>query len=140
MKQCGICKKVMSNFSFYRCKKCKDGLQSACKECGRISSQKHAKANSNKFFKYTKERKEKFFKKFDEYKKKLVCNMCGEDRHYVLEFHHKDQNKKTGTIARIKQNCNWEQLMAEISICEVLCANCHREYHYNNKDTYSHKR
>ena len=140
MKKRTICKENKTNDSFYKCKKCKDGLQTLCKDCGRTAAKKHTQNNSKKFFEYTKERKRVFFIKYEEYKKKLSCNKCGDTRHYVLEFHHIDQDKKTGTISRIKQNCNWEQLMAEISICEVLCANCHREYHYNNKDTYSHKR
>lgn len=59
------------------------------------------------------------------------CQKCGEKRPYVLDFHHIDPSIKDGTVARIAANLNKkEDILIEIDKCIVLCANCHREFHY----------
>lgn len=71
---------------------------------------------------------------------KTKCVKCGETRHYVLEFHHVDPSQKENAISEIMQK-NWsisrkiEALNKEIAKCVLLCANCHREFHYNNTNT-----
>lgn len=74
---------------------------------------------------------------------KVRCAKCGDDRSYVLDFHHKDKNSKDFTIGQFKRG-NFTVLQSEIDKCVVLCANCHREFHHleteNNIDidTYLH--
>ena len=59
------------------------------------------------------------------------CAKCGENRGYVLDFHHKDPSIKDSTIARLTSNSNkLEDIQKEIEKCVVLCSNCHREFHY----------
>ena len=59
------------------------------------------------------------------------CAKCGENRSYVLDFHHKDPSIKDSTIARLTSNSNkLEDIQKEIEKCIVLCSNCHREFHY----------
>ena len=60
---------------------------------------------------------------------KECCIKCGEERPYVLDFHHKDKNEKEFTIGKMKKG-SLELLKNEIKKCVVLCANCHREFHY----------
>ena len=59
------------------------------------------------------------------------CAKCGESRGYVLDYHHIDPSSKDNTIARLTSN-NYEldKVYQEIEKCVVLCANCHREFHY----------
>ena len=64
------------------------------------------------------------------------CQKCGDDRGYVLDFHHLDPSVKEHTVARmISNNYRLDYTLQEIEKCVVLCANCHREFHYlANKD------
>lgn len=51
-----------------------------------------------------------------------------------LEFHHKDPSKKEVTLSRAVNN-GWsiERMEKEIAKCVVLCANCHRKLHYEER-------
>ena len=56
---------------------------------------------------------------------------CGEKRSYLLDFHHLDPTKKDSTVARLTSSSSSKQrIQDEIDKCIVLCANCHREFHY----------
>lgn len=61
-----------------------------------------------------------------------VCAKCGDTRQYVLDYHHKDPTIKEFTIGKLKKG-SLQVLQHEIDKCIVLCANCHREFHYFNK-------
>ena len=64
-------------------------------------------------------------------KSNCACAKCGETRGYVLDYHHVDPNEKDSTIARLTSNSTKiENVLEEVKKCIVLCANCHREYHY----------
>lgn len=64
---------------------------------------------------------------------RTCCAKCGDTRSYVLDFHHKDPDKKDFTIGALKKG-SYEVLQQEIDKCVVLCANCHREFHYFNSN------
>jgi len=62
--------------------------------------------------------------KIGEYRKKalsyygLTCNRCGYNQtEYVLEVHHKDRDRSNNALSNL----------------EVLCANCHKEEHLEDK-------
>lgn len=64
----------------------------------------------------------------------LVCRVCGEDHPAALDFHHKDPATKEYSVARMVTGpYNLEQLKAEVDKCEVLCSNCHRVLHWEEK-------
>ena len=56
------------------------------------------------------------------------CQECGEDRPWLLSFHHKDQNEKEFIIAK-KKSYRWSIIEKEILKCDLLCERCHREIH-----------
>lgn len=60
------------------------------------------------------------------------CKKCGDTRTWVLDFHHKNPSEKDFTVAKLKKS-NKDVIKQEIDKCIVLCANCHREFHYLNK-------
>ena len=60
------------------------------------------------------------------------CIRCGYHGFYgALEFHHIDPKSKTRDIGtQRKQNLQFEDWKEELDKCELVCANCHREIHY----------
>lgn len=65
----------------------------------------------------------------NKYKENLGCKKCGDKRFYLLDFHHTNANEKTITISKALKR-SLEFIMEEVKKCDVLCANCHREWHY----------
>ena len=57
------------------------------------------------------------------------CVKCGEQRLYVVDYHHVDPSKKSFDICK-KHEHGMVKLKNEILKCVCLCANCHREFHY----------
>lgn len=59
------------------------------------------------------------------------CKMCGYNKNIsAMEFHHRDPNVKEGQLdIRTLSNRSMDYIMSEISKCDLLCSNCHREYH-----------
>ncbi len=69
-----------------------------------------------------------------EYKESLRCENCGENHPACLEFHHTNPSEKKFSIGRIKDYLSWKMLKEEIGKCRVLCANCHRKEHWEQKE------
>ena len=133
-KTCTICgeTKVLDEFNKHAGRK--DGLQTRCRSC----DQKRARKNYHLKYKKkqiagNKRRREEKRLWLEDYKKGLCCSKCGEDRWYVLDFHHKDKNSKESSVANLLvNNRSIKVVLKEIEKCDVLCANCHREFHYLN--------
>jgi hypothetical protein len=60
---------------------------------------------------------------------RTACEKCGENRTHVLDFHHIDPKEKAFTIGVLKKGSK-ETILNEINKCICLCANCHRDFHY----------
>lgn len=104
---------------FYYKDKAHTKLNSKCKKC------------SNAMM--TQLRKDRY-EKVAEYKSTKGCKICGERRHWVLDLHHRDGDEKERTVSRmISKNICWDKILLEINKCDVLCSNCHRDYHYKHK-------
>lgn len=61
--------------------------------------------------------------------KNVPCQDCGiQYPYYVMDFDHRDPKDKEFTMSTaIVSNMSRARLLAEISKCDVVCANCHRE-------------
>lgn len=74
---------------------------------------------------------QKILKKYlTEIKECSHCQICGEDRWWVLDFHHV-RDKKMSIPEMARSNCSIEELKEEINKCIIVCANCHRDIHHN---------
>lgn len=59
------------------------------------------------------------------------CKKCGYDKCIqALDFNHL-KNKKIALSRFLMKK--WDRVKKELDKCELLCANCHREYHYSQK-------
>lgn len=61
---------------------------------------------------------------------KHPCEKCGEDRLYLIQFHHIDPKTKVFCIGAYADNKSEEELAKEVKKCVCLCSNCHDEFHY----------
>lgn len=111
MKVCSRCKQEKDESEFYQRKNRSSGLTSMCT------------------LEYMKEKRDTLMIKINKYKEDRGCANCGEKRFYLLDFHHRNPDEKEFIISHHTRK-TYENLLPEIEKCEVLCANCHREYHY----------
>jgi len=59
------------------------------------------------------------------------CEKCGYNRcPRALEFHHLDPTQKDFGIGYKGYTRSWEKVKEELDKCIMVCANCHREIHY----------
>ena len=62
------------------------------------------------------------------------CCCCGYNKCYsALEFHHIDPQEKDFGISS-NAHIAFDKALAEIRKCILVCANCHAEIHYNQKE------
>ncbi len=61
----------------------------------------------------------------------LICNRCDTTSEYFgfFDFHHIDPSLKEASISSMMGHKNWSKMEIELSKCEILCPNCHREHH-----------
>ena len=59
------------------------------------------------------------------------CARCEESRPAALDFHHDSEDKQKGVTQMVNHGYSKTRIKEEISQCTVLCANCHREEHYD---------
>ena len=96
-------------------------------------SRKYYEANKNKTLALNTANKAKHKQKWQEYKQTLSCTKCGFSHAAALDFHHIDPSLKEGNIHRYVANAQFKKAYEEIKKCIVLCANCHRIHHYEEK-------
>lgn len=61
------------------------------------------------------------------------CKKCKENSFFKLTFHHIDSNEKDFEYSDNKK-MRFSKLKNEIEKCELLCQNCHREFHFYEKN------
>ena len=114
--QCNCCKeyKTLDNYYFSKGKL----SQKVCKDCVR------------------QKEKDKYHSKQDklnEFKQIHPCVKCGCSKFYLIDFHHLNPAEKDFTIGE-NPRVKMETLMKEIDKCVSLCSNCHREFHYLERE------
>jgi len=129
-KICTKCKVEKNTTEFNKKNRNKDGLSSQCRECNKLNLKAHYN-NNKKYYKERNINKRNELKEwFLEYKKTLKCSVCSESRYWVLDFHHRDPNKKEGAISYLLGRYGKNKALKEIEKCDVVCANCHRDIHH----------
>lgn len=119
-KSCTNCKeeKPVSDFYLSRKSRSKDGLQSWCKSCSRVASNKAVKEKASRVRQF-----------LNEYKLSKGCIDCGYKQYaQALDFDHLG-NKEFGLSYSMSKSM--DKILEEIAKCEVVCANCHRVRTYN---------
>jgi hypothetical protein len=103
------------------------------KEKNKEYQKKYYSQNKDYYIQKAKENKLKGKQEFDNYKKNLKCEICGENHPATLDFHHKDPNEKELIVSKAVWTRSWSGIKKEIDKCSVLCSNCHRKLHYEER-------
>ncbi len=81
-----------------------------------------------------KKRRKAISEWFSDFKQTLSCAHCGNDDFRTLEFHHKNPDEKDFNLGDAKHHgLSKDRIMREAKKCDVLCANCHRIHHYEER-------
>ena len=71
---------------------------------------------------------------FVNFKKQLACVTCGYNHSAALDFHHVEQKKSNKKVHELVSDGHTKKrILAEIDKCVVLCANCHRIHHHDER-------
>jgi hypothetical protein len=65
---------------------------------------------------------------------KVACNRCGESHVACLEFHHRNPAEKDFLLSVGVAKYSLDKLKSEVEKCEVICSNCHRKHHWNERN------
>lgn len=77
--------------------------------------------------------KRKKWQEWKDYKSGLNCVKCGFGHIAALDFHHVDPTEKEYDVNRLISNGQFKKAEEELRKCVVLCANCHRVHHYEER-------
>lgn len=63
-----------------------------------------------------------------------LCVKCGYSKCIsALEFHHLDPSQKDFALSSDGHTRSWDSIKIELDKCILVCANCHREIHVEEK-------
>jgi hypothetical protein len=82
---------------------------------------------------YVRSREKRIKAWLREYKESLGCEMCGETHPACLEFHHTNSQEKRFNMGRLDAYLSLKLIRTEIAKCRLLCANCHRKEHWDER-------
>ena len=108
-------------------------FQGVCRECQKQYRKEHYQKNKEKYIKKASSYTKDMIAWLQELKSTLYCEKCGDARWWVLDFHHNDPSEKNEDISTLVRKGNKERVLNEIEKCSILCANCHRDIHHQQK-------
>lgn len=100
----------------------------------REASRRHYVNNKEKVKAKVQAYKNKKKEEWWEYKKTLSCTRCGASHPAIIDFHHVDRNDPDKhKVHQLFQSGKYKKAYEEIKKCLILCANCHRIHHWEER-------
>jgi len=90
--------------------------------------------NKAKVLATTKASVKKYKEQWRSFKATLSCVKCGQNHPATLDFHHIDSNTKEASVNKLIKYRAFKRAMEEVKKCLVLCANCHRIHHHDERE------
>lgn len=129
-----------TNWKGYRCR--------VCRECSRTRQQRkrdnpefnamaaartkrYREHHGSVYLAHVRDERRKKKEWLDSFK--TACSRCGENHIACLEFHHKNPIEKDFLLSVGVAKYSLKRLQVEVDKCEVICANCHRKHHWNER-------
>ena len=105
----------------------------------KVSKEKHKKYSA-KYYENNKEAEKKRINKrrkekrreWLDYKASLSCTKCGFSHPACMDFHHPPGTKEY-VVNDLANNGRFKLAYKEAAKCVVLCSNCHRIHHYDER-------
>ena len=133
MKQCSICKEFKNESCFNKQTSRPDGLQTVCKVCNAVRGKQWYEENRTARRAALARQKEERKKEVREYLNELKSVPCVDCRQrfnpWQMDFDHLS-NKKFDVAFGYANGYAFSRIKEEVSKCEVVCANCHRQRTY----------
>ena len=127
-------------YNYYAYYSTKNSDEKTCTCCNQVKSLEDFYYSNGKYSPYCKEctrqkEQERYRNKKEQLDKWKIshggCKKCGNTKPYLLDMHHLNPEEKDFTISdAIRLNFTSEKFQQEMDKCIILCANCHREFHY----------
>ena len=134
-KTCCKCGETKPVLLFPKDSKTKDGFYPACKVCRKEIKRQSYLKNKSSIMEKQKQKRRVVQDWVSQFKKK--CELCSENHPACLDFHH-DGDKEFGIANLTNRNILNEEtkkkILKEIKKCRVLCSNCHRKLHWEEKN------
>jgi hypothetical protein len=121
-KVCGSCKRRLSREAFNRAG---TGLQHWCRECFRDYFKRRGAKHVKQSDASRRRRAAAARRSMTAYLTMHPCVDCGERDQRVLDFDHLGEKREL-VSALVARGARWSRIEAEIALCDVRCANCHR--------------
>lgn len=136
MKICSKCLIEKDEKEFFWKDKKAGRLHAQCKLCYREHRKSYAAEHYSRYADQyrarAKERRIKIRRELQrnllEYLREKSCAECGEFDIRVLEFDHiEPKTKNFGIAEAIRNGMKWRDILVELEMCQILCANCHKK-------------
>lgn len=128
-KKCPRCKHNLNINKFSVCRVRYDGVQAYCTSCMKLY-RVESYHRSPKSYKIRAGRLRESIRELIREQKNKPCMDCEIIYpYYVMEFDHTENNKEY-IVSQLVSSGNISKIMTEISKCDVVCSNCHRERTY----------
>ncbi len=134
-KVCSKCNLLKNLSDFYQRKKYRAGeYYEKCKDCMKLRGRSYYYKNQSRQKELALIRKQKYIEKrrnyIDQFKGSKACMDCG--RIYppwIMDFDHREGEIKIASISwmALRGISNFEKIKKEITKCDVVCSNCHRQ-------------
>jgi hypothetical protein len=131
MRICNVCKEEKEDDNFLFRNKEKGTKHSACSLCYKDIRKRSYEKNKKYYIDKSKRYEKDIRDWYHEIKSSLKCQECGFSHPAALDFHH--IGKKESEVSNIIKSCNKDRILEEIEKCIVLCSNCHRIHHFNER-------
>ncbi len=128
---CRICKVFKTEDGFHPSNWKNAIAISKCRDC--LASYEAARyQNGGK--KHVETKRQKRLAVVNAIKAERGCMSCGESHPATLDFHHRDPMQKTLSVGTfVCRTTQIELILEEIAKCDVLCSNCHRKLHWQQR-------
>lgn len=105
------------------------------KEKMRQYRREHYYRNKQQYFDRNKRRRIELKEWLWEIKKNSKCEKCEFNHPAALDWHHKNPDEKSFEISQgYRVVGSKKRILEEMQRCQVLCANCHRIFHYKERN------